>query len=637
MPPGFKYPVQSELWVLGRDRSAVSMSLISQFPKNDWSHERDAHFISVVGRLKPGITLSQSQSDIAGIAQRLEHDFPATNAGLGSSVIPLHTQIVGNVKTLLSILLGAVAFVLLIACTNVASLLLARASQRDRELAIRRAVGASRFRLVRQLLTESVVLSFLGGLAGLGLSVWAVSLFIKLSPGDIPRLEEASVDLRLLGFTLMVSMLTGIAFGLWPALHATGGSLNQSLKDAGSKASEGKRRRRSRNVLIVTELALAQVLLIGAGLLIVSYYRASRIDPGFNADHVLSAKIAPSAKKYPDPKSRVSFYSQVIEQLQTLPGVSSVGMVMNLPLSGASMNRGFKVEGRPEPKPDENVAMDYQVVNSDYFATLEIPIVRGRGLTEQDNETAPRVIVINEAMAHAFWPNEDPVGKRMAIGESSKDTSWRTIVGVVGSVRHAGLTEEPVPCAFIDYRQDLESWSRMAFVMKTSTEPSSLTSTVRSSLVAIDPQQPVYAIEPLEKLIEGSVAPRKFVMSLIGSLAFVALALALVGIYSVISFSVSERTREIGIRMALGAKRRDVLRMILSQGMRVSAVGIVMGLAIALGLTRLLRTLLFEVSATDPITFGLVAMTMSLIALMACYLPARRATRVDPLVALRDE
>ena len=637
MPPGFKYPVQSELWVLGRDRSAVSMSLISQFPKNDWSHERDAHFISAVGRLKPGITLSQAQSDIAGIAQRLEHDFPATNAGLGSSVIPLHTQIVGNVKTLLSILLGAVAFVLLIACTNVASLLLARASQRDRELAIRRAVGASRFRLVRQLLTESVVLSFLGGLAGLGLSVWAVSLFIKLSPGDIPRLEEASVDLRLLGFTLMVSMLTGIAFGLWPALHATGGSLNQSLKDAGSKASEGKRRRRSRNVLIVTELALAQVLLIGAGLLIVSYYRASRIDPGFNADHVLSAKIAPSAKKYPDPKSRVSFYSQVIEQLQTLPGVSSVGMVMNLPLSGASMNRGFKVEGRPEPKPDENVAMDYQVVNSDYFATLEIPIVRGRGLTEQDNETAPRVIVINEAMAHAFWPNEDPVGKRMAIGESSKDTSWRTIVGVVGSVRHAGLTEEPVPCAFIDYRQDLESWSRMAFVMKTSTEPSSLTSTVRSSLVAIDPQQPVYAIEPLEKLIEGSVAPRKFVMSLIGSLAFVALALALVGIYSVISFSVSERTREIGIRMALGAKRRDVLRMILSQGMRVSAVGIVMGLAIALGLTRLLRTLLFEVSATDPITFGLVAMTMSLIALMACYLPARRATRVDPLVALRDE
>ena len=637
MPPGFKYPVQSDIWVLGRDRSAVSMSLISQFPKNDWAHERDAHFISVVGRLKSGVGLSQAQSDIAGIAQRLEHDFPATNGGLGSNVIPLHTQVVGNVKTLLSILLGAVAFVLLIACTNVASLLLARATQRDREFAIRRAVGASRVRLVRQLLTESIVLSFLGGLVGLGLSIWVVSLFVKLSPGDIPRLDEASVDLRLLSFTFLVSMLTGLAFGLWPALHATTGSLNQSLKETGSKASEGKRHRRSRNALIVTELALAQVLLIGAGLLIVSYIRASQIDPGFNPDHVLSAKIAPSAKKYPDPKSRVQFYSQVIEQLRTLPGISSVGMVMNLPLSGASMNRGFKVEGRPEPKADENVAMDYQVVNSDYFATLEIPIVRGRGLTQEDNETAPRVIVINQAMAHRYWPNEDPVGKRMAIGESSKDTSWRTIVGIVGNVRHAGLTEEPVPCAFIDYRQDVESWSRMAFVMKTKTEPSSLTSTVRSSLVGIDPQQPVYAIEPIEKLIGASVAPRKFVMSLIVSLAFVALALALVGIYSVISFSVSERTREIGIRMALGAKRGDVLRLVLGQGMRVSAMGIVVGLAIAFALTRLLRTLLFEVSATDPYTFALVITLLTLVALLACYLPARRATKVNPLVALRSE
>ena len=637
MPPGFKYPVQSDIWVLGRDRNAVSMSLISQFPKNDWSHERDAHFINVIGRLRTGVGLSQAQSDIAGIAQRLERDFPATNAGLGSSVIPLHTQIVGNVRTLLSILLGAVAFVLLIACTNVASLMLARATQRDREFAIRRAVGASRSRLVRQLLTESVLLSFLGGFVGLGLSIWAVSLFVKLSPGDIPRLEEVSVDLRLLSFTFFVSMLTGLAFGLWPALHATGGSLNQSLKDAGSKASEAKRPRRSRSVLIVTELALAQVLLIGAGLLIVSYIRASQINPGFNADDVLSAKIAPSAKKYPDPKSRAQFYSQVIERLRTLPGINSVGMVMNLPLSGASMNRGFRVEGRPEPKSDENVAMDYQVVNSAYFATLEIPIVRGRGLTEEDNETAPRVIVINEAMARRYWPNEDPVGKRMAIGESSRDTSWRTIVGIAGSVRHASLTEDPVPCAFIDYRQDVESWSRMAFVMKTKTDPASLTSAVRSSLVGIDPQQPVYAIEPLEKLVEGSVAPRRFVMSLIGSLAFVALVLALVGIYSVISFSVNERTREIGIRMALGAKRGDVLRMVLGQGMRVSAIGIVAGLGIAFAVTRLLRTLLFEVSTTDPKTFGLVVALLTLVALLACYLPARRATKVNPLVALRSE
>jgi len=637
MPPDFKFPVLSDLWVLGRDRNAVSMSLISQFPTNDWNHERDAHFINVVGRLKPEATLAQAQSDIAGIAARLEKDFPETNASLGSNVVSLHTQIVGNVKGLIGVLFGAVALVLLIACTNVASLLLARATQRDREFAIRRAVGASRWRLARQLLTESVVLSLLGGVAGFALSVWAVSLFIKLSPGDIPRLNEANVDLRLLGFAFLVSLITGVAFGLWPALQATSGSLNQSLKESGAKASEGRQRRRSRNVLIVTELALAQVLLIGAGLLIMSYVQVSRVDPGFNADHVLSAKIAPSGKKYPDLKSRVQFYTRVIEQLQSIPGITSVGMVMNVPLSGSSMNRGFKAEGRPEPKPGETIAMDYQVVSKDYFATMGIPVLRGRAFASQDTDSAPRVIVINQTMANRYWPNEDPVGKRMSIGESSKETSWRTIVGVVGDTRHASLTDAPVPFAFIDYRQDLESWSRMGFVMKTLTEPEALISTVRGSLVSIDSQQPVYAVEPMEKLLGTDVAPRKFVMSLIGALAFIAVALAIVGIYGVISFSVNERTREIGIRMALGAEGKDVLRMVLSQGMRVAAIGIIAGLAIAFAVTRLLTTLLFKVSPTDPKTFASVALMLSVVALLACYLPARRATKVDPLVALKDE
>jgi putative ABC transport system permease protein len=637
MPAGFKFPVLSDLWVLGRDRNAVSMSLISQFPTNDWNHERDAHFMNVVARLKPGATLAQAQSDMAGIASRLENEFPNTNSGLGSNVVSLHTQIVGNVKTLIAVLFGAVALVLLIACTNVASLLLARATRREREFAIRRAVGASRWRLARQLLTESVVLSLFGGVAGLALSIWAVDLFIKLSPGDIPRLNEASVDLRLLGFAFLISIVTGIAFGLWPAFHATSTSLNQSLKEAGAKASEKRQRRRSRNVLIITELALAQLLLVGAGLLIMSYVKVSRIDPGFVADHVLSAKIAPSGKKYPDLKSREQFYTRVIEQLQNVPGVTSVGMVMNVPLSGSSMNRGFTAEGRPETKPDEKVSMDYQIVSKDYFATLGIPVLRGRGFAAQDTSTAPRVIIINETMAQRYWPNEDPVGKRMAIGESSKDTSWRTIVGVVGDVRHASLTDPPVPFAFIDYRQDLESWPRMGFVMKTQTDPEALISAVRGSLVSIDPQQPVYAIESMEKLLATTVAPRKFVMSLIGALAFIAVSLAVIGIYSVISFSVSERTREIGIRMALGAKRRDVLTMILSQGMRVASVGIVVGLAVALTITRLLISLLFEVSPTDPKTFAAVALTLAVVAFLACYLPARRATKVDPLVALRDE
>jgi putative ABC transport system permease protein len=637
MGRGFQFPERSDLWVLGRNRGAVPTSLISQAPKNDWVHERDAHFIRVIGRLKPGVTLSQAQSDIAGIANRLEQEFPQTNGGLGSSIVPLHTQVVGEVRGVLFILLGAVGFVLLIACTNVANLMLARATQRDREIAIRTAVGASRLRLVRQLLTESLLLSLVGGLAGLLVSLWAVGLFIKLSPGDIPRLNEASVDLRLLGFTLLVSLLTGVGFGLLPAFQATRTNLNTALKEGGTKSSEGRQRRGARNILVVTEIALAQVLLVGAALLAISYVRVTQINPGFNPDRVLTAKIAPSAKKYPDSRSRSAFYATVLEHLQTLPGVESAGMVMSLPLTGSSMNRGFRVEGRPSPKSDENVTMDFQIVSPGYFSTLEIPVKQGRGLTDTDTGTSERVIVINSAMARQYWPNEDPVGKRLAIGESAKDTSWRTIVGVVADNRHASLSEMPVPTAFISYRQDLESWPRMGFVIKAKTDAASLTSAVRKELAAIDRSQPVYAVEPMEKLLQTSVAQRRFVMLLLGSLSAIALALAMVGVYGVISFSVSERTQEIGIRMALGARAADVLRMVLGQAMRVTLVGIVIGLGAAFALTRLLSSLLFEVSPTDLRTFSIVAALLGAVALFACYIPARRATKVDPLVALRYE
>jgi putative ABC transport system permease protein len=637
MASGFQYPARSDLWVLGRNRNAVPMSLLSQFPTNDWNHERDAHFISVIGRLKPGVTLSQAQSDIAGITRRLEQEFPQTNSGLGSNVVPLHTQIVGDVRGILFILLGAVGFVLLIACTNVANLMLARATQRDREIAIRTAVGASRLRLIRQLLTESLLLSVVGGLAGLIVTIWAVHLFIKLSPGDIPILSEASVDLRLLGFTLLVSLFTGVGFGLLPAFQATRTNLNSSLKEGGTKASEGRQRRRARNVLVVTEIALAQVLLVGAALLAISYVRVTQINPGFNANRVLTAKMAPSRKKYPDPRSRETFYSAVLERLKSLPGVESAGMVMNLPLTGSSMNRGFHAEGRPEPKPDENVTMDYQVVSPDYFRTLEIPIKRGRGFTDADSETSERVIVINQAMAQRYWPNEDPIGRRMAIGETSKDTSWRTIVGIVGDIRHASLSETPVPTAFTSYRQDLESWPRMGFAIRTKVDPASLTSQVRKDLAAIDPTQPVYAVEPMEKLLSAAVGQRRFIMLLLGSLSAIALTLALVGIYGVISFSVGERTQEIGIRMALGARAVDVLRMVLAQGMSMALVGIVIGVGAAFALTRLLTSLLFEVSPTDLRTFSIVAALLAIAALLACYIPARRATKVDPLTALRYE
>ena len=637
MTRGFQFPARSDLWVLGRNRGAVPLSLISQVTTTDWAHERDGHFIRVIGRLKPGVTISQAQSDIAAITRRLEQDFPKTNAGLGSNVVPLHTQVVGDARSMLFILLGAVGFVLLIACTNVANLMLARATQRDREIAIRTAVGASRFRLIRQLLTESLLLSIVGGIAGLLVSLWAVAVFVKLSPGDIPRLNEASVDFRLLGFTLLVSLLTGIGFGLLPAFQATRTDLNTSLKEGGTKQSEGRQRRSARNLLVVTEIALAQVLLVGAALLVISYVRVTEINPGFNPARVLTAKIAPSNKKYPDSKSRSTFYTTVLEHLQAVPGVESAGMVMNLPLTGSSMNRGFRVEGRPAPKADENVTMDFQIVSPNYFSTLEIPVKRGRALAATDTETSEPVIVINETMARQYWPNEDPIGKRMGIGESSKDTSWRTIVGVVGDSRHASLSEPTVPSSFISYRQDLESWPRMGFVIKAKTDAAGLASAVRRELAEIDRAQPVYAIEPMENLLRTSVAQRRFVMLLLGSLSAIALTLAMVGIYGVISFSVSERTQEIGIRMALGARAAHVLRMVLGQGMRVALIGIVIGLGAAFALTRLLSTMLFEVSATDPRTFSIVAALLGAVAFLACYIPARRATKVDPLVALRYE
>ena len=432
-------------------------------------------------------------------------------------------------------------------------------------------------------------------------------------------------------------MLTGIGFGLLPAFQATRTNLNSSLKEGGAKAGEGRQRRRARNILVVSEIALAQVLLVGAGLLIMSHVRLTRIKPGFNAEKVLTARIAPSTKKYPDPGSRATFYTTVLDHLRNLSGVKSVGLLMNLPLSGSSMNRGFRVEGRPEPKADENVSMDYQVVSPGIFSALEVPIIRGRGFTDADSENSERVIVINQTMARRYWPNEDPLGKRMAIGESSKATSWRTIVGIVGDVRHASLSEAPVPCAFTVYRQDLESWPRMAFVIKASTDASSLTSAVRKELISVDPAQPVYAVEPLEKLLNTSLAQRRFIMLLIGSLSFIALALAMVGVYGVVSFSVSERTHELGIRMALGAKARDVLAMVLVQGMRVALLGIAIGLLAAGALTRLLSSLLFEVSATDPGAFSIVAILLGVTAAFACYIPARRATRVDPLQALRYE
>ena len=637
MPEGFGFPAQAEIWVLGTRGSAVPPSLTAQFPKSDLTTERDIHIYSAVARLKPNATLEQAQSEMSAIASRLAQAYPETNGGLGVNVIRLHQQIVGGVQSLLFILLGAVAFVLLIACTNVANLLLAHATERERELAIRLALGAGRFRLIRQMLTESMLLSLTGGAIGLLLAMWGVDLFVGLSPGDIPRLSEIGVDGRLLGFTLLISLVTGVGFGLLPALQATRLDPQHALKEGGTKATEGRRRRRARNLLVVSEIALAQVLLIGAGLLIVSFMRLQAVDPGFNPSNLLTARMSLSVTKYSDQNKKIAFYNQVLERLQAIPGVRSAGLVMNLPLSGSNMNRGFLVEGRPEAKPDENVSVDYQVTSPGYFSTMEIPIIKGRAFTELDTEGRPRVAIINEIMARKYFPGEDPIGKRIAFGEANKEESWRTIVGVAGNVRHASINEQPFPGAYTPYAQDRESWSRIALVLRANGNPESLAAAVRKEISAIDPQQPVSNIQTMEQLMAASIKRPRFIMLLLGLLASIALALSVVGIYGLISYSITERTHEIGVRMALGAQAGDVLRMVVGQGLKLILVGLTIGVAGAFALTRLMSSLLFGVSTVDPVTFLGVSALLAMAALLACYIPARRATRVDPMVALRYE
>ncbi|HEX5707633.1 MAG TPA: ABC transporter permease [Pyrinomonadaceae bacterium] len=637
MPQGFAFPERAELWVAGQRGSAVPPSLSAQFPESDLAASRDIHIYSAVGRLRAGVTSDEARAELSAVMGRLADEHPDTNEGLGANVVPLHRQLVGDVRATLYILLGAVALVLLIACTNVANLLLARATRRERELAIRIALGAGRARLVRQMLTESLLLSLAGGALGLLVALWGIDLFVSLSPGDIPRLGEVGLDARLLGFTLVVSLATGVGFGLLPALQATRLDPQIALREGGAKATEGRRRRRARNLLVVSEIALAQLLLVGAGLLMLSFLRLQAVNPGFDAENVLTARVALPPAKYGDTAKKVAFYDAVLERLRALPGVRSAGLVMNLPLGGSRMNRGFVVEGRPEARADENVTVDYQVVSRDYFETMRIPVRSGRGFTDADTPESPRAALVSESMARKYFPGEDPVGKRIAFGDAKRAESWRTIVGVVGDVRHASMDAQPFPGAYTLYGQDKESWSRVAFVVRTEADPKGLAAAVRREILAVDPQQPVSNIQTMEETLSASIKRPRFVTALLGVLASVALALAVVGIYGLMSYTVTERTHEIGVRMALGAQTRDVLRLIVGEGLWLTVAGVGCGLVGALILTRLMSKLLYGVSATDAATFAAVSLVLATVALVACFIPARRATKVDPMVALRYE
>ncbi|HEX8137727.1 MAG TPA: ABC transporter permease [Pyrinomonadaceae bacterium] len=624
MPQGFTFPLEAqktEYW-------------LPINPSTELNRERGAHYLGVIARLKPGVSLQQAQTEMATVASRIEQQYPDKNSGRGVSLISMYEQVVGDIRPALLILLGAVGFVLLIACANVANLLLARAAARQKEIAIRSALGANRARIIRQLLTESVLLSVIGGLLGLLLALWGLDLMVAVMPADLPRVKEIGLDARVLSFTLLVSVMTGLVFGLAPALQASRQDLNESLKEGGRGSSEGIRRNRLRSLLVVSQVALSLVLLTGAGLLIRSFKQLHELNPGFDPYRVLTAGVALPDAKYHEDERMVAFFQQALQQASSVPGVEAVGAVYPLPLSGDIAQNLLTVEGRPPLSPGERLTTNSRIVSANYFRAMGIPLIKGRVITERDTKDAPRVVVINETLARKYFPGEEPLGKRINVTLAENNVA--EIVGVVGDVKHMGLERESGPESYFSYQQiPLQTMTLIA--RSRSENPAELAAGLRQAVERVDSDQPLSDVRTMEQLLADSLARRRFNMLLLGLFSGLALLLAGVGIFGVMNYSVMQRTHEIGIRMALGAQAGDILKMVLGQGMLLTLVGVAIGLGAAFWLTRFMAGLLYGVTATDPLTFGAVAVVLGLVALLAIIIPARRATKVDPIVALRYE
>ncbi len=613
--PDFQYPTWAELW------SPLAMDPTQAGRRSD--------FLRVVGRLDEGVTVERAESDLRAIMARLAVEYPASNATWTAEVLPLQEDLVSEIRPALFVFLGAVGFVLLIACANVANLLLARASGRRSEIALRSAMGANRSRLVAQLLTESTLLAALGGIAGLGLAFVGLQGLLTLAP-DIPRIETIRIDLGVLAFTAALTLATGFAFGVIPALHTSGHHLHDSLKEGGRSAVLGRGGQRFRSGLVVAEVALALVLLVGAGLTMRSFVRLQAVDPGFDPTSVLKFRVLLNRQDFPDTATVLGFHQQLDERLRALPGVISVGGVSGVPLTGFANYLAFEIEGQAPV--DQNDVQDVEAfdASSNYFETMRIPLIEGRMFSVIDDIRSGRVAVINETMAKRYWPDGNAVGARVTYG-----TIWMTIVGVVGDIKNESLAEEPYPQLYRSSNQILQRG--FVYIVRTTTSPTSLAAAVRREVNSLSASVPIYRMQTMGDVMSDAVAQPRFALMLMGVFAAVAALLAAVGLYGVMSYTVAEQTREIGIRMALGAKQADVLRQVVARGGILALIGVGIGLAGAFGVTRLLSSLLFDVSATDTITFVSVPVLLVTVAVLACLVPAVRAARVDPMIPLRSE
>jgi putative ABC transport system permease protein len=625
MPSGFKSPRENaEAWTPVHISNPVAANV------------RSVHFLRTYGRLAPGVTLPQASAEMRLIDQQLAAQYPADNKNRSSVLISLQERIVGESRRVLLILFAAVGLVLLIACANFANLLLARAAERRREIVIRTALGAGRWRIVRQLLTESVLISLVGGAVGVVIAWWGTSLLIALKPENLPRLQEIDVDLRVFAFTLGVSILTGLVFGLLPACTTSRVAAGEGLKESGRSSTSGRAQQRMRSALVVGELAVALILLVGAGLLVRTFWKLRNVEPGFAPDHLLTMRVALPETRYQEVDSQTRFRRQALANIDSLPGVQS-SMVSELPLSGNSLDHDFVIEGRPPIAPGDEPSLESRSVLGDYFQVMKIPMRSGRNFQAQDfDEKAPLVGIANDEMVRQYFPNENPLGKRIRWARNPT-VQWIEIVGVAGNVKHFGLDLPEEPALYSPYTQ-INPWKRwMTFAVRTQSDPSAMEQAVKTQIWKVDSQLPITKVQTMGEVTAASFAARRFNMLLLGLFAGLALLLAAIGVYGVMSYAVTQRTHEIGIRMALGAQMGSVIKLIMKSGLLIASIGVAIGLAGAFALTRVMASLLFAVEATDKPTFAAVSIGLVLIALLACYIPARRAAKVDPLVALRYE